>query len=165
MSQETKVKKDLEDKSITVSREFKAPVEMVWRAYTERELLDQWWGPSPWRAETKSMDFREGGYWLYAMVSPENQKHWAKMNYIKINKYQKIDKQDFFCDEKGKVNEMFPPSNGFVVFTKTETGTNVDYKLKFSTQEGLNQLVQMGFEQGMSMCLEQLEALLAKIKR
>jgi uncharacterized protein YndB with AHSA1/START domain len=160
MSQKTKVKKDLEDKSITISREFKAPVEMVWRAYTEKEFLDKWWGPSPWRAETKSMEFREGGHWLYAMVSPENQKHWAKMNYSKINKHHKIEKQDFFCDETGKENDMFPPSNGSVVFTKTESGTNVDYKLKFTSQEGLDQLIQMGFEQGMSMCLEQLETLL-----
>lgn len=165
MNQKTKVKKDLEDKSIRVSREFSAPVEMVWRAYTEKEYLDNWWGPSPWRAETKSMDFREGGHWLYAMVSPENERHWAKMNYLKIRKHQTIEKQDFFCDEAGKVNDMFPPSNGLVVFTKTETGTRVDYKLKFATLEELNQLLQMGFEQGMGQCLEQLETLLAKRTR
>lgn len=75
-NKKTQVIKDLKEKSILVSREFNAPVETVWRAYTESELLDQWWGPAPWRAETKFMNFSVGGYWLYAMVSPENQKHW-----------------------------------------------------------------------------------------
>ncbi len=38
----TEVVKDLKERSILVSREFNAPLENVWRAYTESELLDQW---------------------------------------------------------------------------------------------------------------------------
>jgi uncharacterized protein YndB with AHSA1/START domain len=72
----TQIAKDFKQKSITVSREFDAPLASVWRAYTETELLDQWWGPAPWHAETKTMNFVPGGYWLYAMVSPDGQKHW-----------------------------------------------------------------------------------------
>jgi uncharacterized protein YndB with AHSA1/START domain len=53
-----------EEKTIHITREFAASLELVWRAWTTPELLDQWWGPQPWRAETKTMDFRQGGYWL-----------------------------------------------------------------------------------------------------
>lgn len=165
MNQKTKIKRDLEDKSITVSREFKAPLEMVWRAYTEEEFLNQWWGPSPWKVETKSMDFREGGYWHYAMVGPENQKHWARMNYIKINKHQKFNVEDLFCDETGNIDGKLPTSKGEAVFTKTESGTNVDFKLKYPTQEAMNQIIEMGFEQGISQCSDQLEVLLSKLAK
>ena len=72
------IEKDLDNKKMTITRSFDAPVSDVWRAWTESELLDQWWAPKPWKAETKSMDFRVGGYWLYAMVGPDNTKHWAK---------------------------------------------------------------------------------------
>ncbi|MNK01140.1 hypothetical protein D3C87_189340 [compost metagenome] len=164
MNQKTKVKKDLDNKSITISRELNAPVEMVWRAYTEAELLAQWWSPAPWRLETKTMNFNVGGHWLYAMVSPENQKHWARANYLAISKFEKFVMEDFFCDETGHVDGKLPSGQGEVVFTKTKSGTNVDYTLKFATEEALKQTLEMGFEEGMSLCLEQLEQLLAAKK-
>ena len=49
--------KDLKEKSILVSRAFNAPTEKVWKAHTDNEILDQWWGPSPWKAETKTINF------------------------------------------------------------------------------------------------------------
>ncbi len=48
----TTVKKDFKEKSILVSREFKAPLQTVWRAFTESELLEKWWAPKPWRTVT-----------------------------------------------------------------------------------------------------------------
>jgi len=62
--------KDLKTNKLTVIRSFDAPLELVWQAWTESEILDQWWAPKPYRAETKTMDFSEGGRWLYCMVGP-----------------------------------------------------------------------------------------------
>ena len=53
-----------ETNTVHVTREFNAGVEMVWEAWTNPEILDQWWAPKPYRTVTKSMDFREGGTWL-----------------------------------------------------------------------------------------------------
>lgn len=154
----TEVVKDLKEKSVLVSREFNAPLENVWRAYTEPELLDQWWGPAPWHAETKSMDFKVGGFWLYAMVSPENQKHWGRMNYSAIDKYKSFDMEDVFCDENGNVNPNLPISKGRITFTKTSTGTKVEWKVVYPTEAALQQVIEMGFEQGITICYEQLDA-------
>ena len=74
---------DKENNTITVSREFAAELPLVWDAYTKSEMLDQWWAPKPWKARTKSMDFREGGFWHYAMVGPNGEEHWAFINYQK----------------------------------------------------------------------------------
>ncbi len=60
-----------ESKTIHITREFAANLELVWQAWTTAELLDQWWGPQPWRAETKTIDFREGVFFHYSMVSTE----------------------------------------------------------------------------------------------
>ena len=49
----TTVVKDFQEKSILVSREFNAPLEIVWRAFTESELLEKWWAPKPWSVETR----------------------------------------------------------------------------------------------------------------
>lgn len=36
-----------ENNTITVKREFNAGLELIWKAWTTAELLDQWWGPKP----------------------------------------------------------------------------------------------------------------------
>ncbi|HRO66732.1 MAG TPA: SRPBCC domain-containing protein [Pseudobdellovibrionaceae bacterium] len=164
MSSQAKIKRDPENKTITVSRELNGPLEKVWRAYTEKELLAQWWSPAPWKLETKEMDFRPGGHWLYAMVGPENQKHWSKMNYLSVHRPEKIEMEDFFCDENGRADEKMPISKGEMLFSKTDSGTKVDFRIGFPTVEALNQTVQMGFEEGMSQCLDQLDALLTANK-
>ena len=160
----TEVLKDLKERSIRIAREFNAPLEKVWRAYTESELLDQWWGPSPWRAETKYMDFSVGGYWLYAMVSPENQKHWGRMNYLAIDHHKSFDMEDVFCDENGDINSELPVSSGRTLFTATPTGTKVEFRMTYATEIDLQKIVEMGFEQGITLCLDQLEELFKQNK-
>ncbi len=89
----TQIAKDLTNHTLVVSRQFNYPVQTVWKAFTQSEFLSQWWAPGPFRAETKEMDFRVGGYWLYAMVDPEGNKHWGKTKYlaIEIEKYYDLE--------------------------------------------------------------------------
>lgn len=158
----TNITKDFQEKSIVLTREFNAPLAHVWRAFTEKELLDQWWGPSPWRAETKSQDFTPGGFWLYAMVGPEGQKHWARMNYISITHHKSFEIEDVFCDENGVLNHELPISSGKNRFTEIPEGTIVEFKMLYPTEAALQTIVEMGFEQGISTCFEQLDELLKK---
>lgn len=155
----TNIAKDFQEKSIVLSREFNAPLADVWRAFTESKLLDQWWGPSPWRAETKSQDFKPGGFWLYAMVGPEDQRHWARMNYIAINHHKNFEIEDVFCDENGVVNHELPVSTGNNSFTQIPGGTRVEFKMLYPTEAALQTIVDMGFEQGIAICFDQLDDL------
>ncbi|HEY3386086.1 MAG TPA: SRPBCC domain-containing protein [Saprospiraceae bacterium] len=158
----TQVSRNLEEKTILVVRTFNAPIASVWRAYTERELLDQWWGPEPWRAETKYMNFAEGGHWLYAMIGPDGTTHWARMNYKKIVPQRLIEGEDAFCDENGIMNTTFPVNQWINTFKENSGSTTVEHKLIFETLEGLQTIVDMGFEEGFSTGLDQLDALLAR---
>jgi uncharacterized protein YndB with AHSA1/START domain len=160
---QTTVVKDLKEKSILVAREFNSTVANVWRCYTEAELLDQWWGPAPWRAETKTMKFEVGGFWLYAMVSPEGEKHWGIMNYKAIEPNKSIHLEDGFCDEEGVMNNELPISIGSFNFNSTAKGTLVEFKMTYTTEQQLKTIIEMGFEQGITACLEQLAELLAKL--
>lgn len=151
--------------TIHVKREFDANLQMVWKAWTTAELLDQWWGPEPWRAETKSMDFREGGSWHYAMVSPEGEKHWAKVSYISILKEKSFTAEDGFSDESGIMNPNFPQNLWENIFTKAGDRTTVDVTLTFNNSDDLERTIEMGFREGFTMGLNQLEELLKNLKR
>ncbi len=153
-----------ENKTIHIKREFNANLKLVWQAWTTAELLDQWWGPKPWRAETKIMDFREGGFWLYAMVSPEGEKHWAKVNYIAVEKEKSITAKDGFCDEYGTMNLAFPQNLWENNFIAQENKTQVDMLLTFDTLSDLETIIQMGFKEGFTMGLNQLDELLLTLK-
>lgn len=154
-----------ENKTIHIKREFDANLELVWLAWTTAELLDQWWGPKPWRAETKTMDFREDGFWHYAMVSPEGEKHWAKANYISIVKEKFFTAKDGFCYENGTMNPAFPQNLWENSFNEKENKVQVDMLLTFDTLADLEKTIEMGFKEGMTMGLQQLDELFIILKK
>jgi len=154
---ETQVVKDLANKKMTITRYFDAEVELVWLAWTEHELLDQWWAPKPWRAETKTMDFREGGHWLYAMVGPNNERHWAKVDFGKIAFQKSFEADDYFSDEQGVKNVEFPETHWKVAFRTAGAGTEVTVNVTAATEDALQKMLAMGFEQGFDMALGNLD--------
>jgi PhnB protein len=154
---EAKVDKDLANKKITVTKHFNAKPEIVWNAWTQREILDQWWAPKPWRAETKKLDFKEGGSWLYDMVGPENERHHAKVGYTKIDESKSFEGTDSFTDEQGVVNKGMPQTKWKVDFKKSDTGTSVTTIITAETKEALEKMLEMGFEEGFKMGLGNLD--------
>lgn len=148
---------DKANNKIKVEREFDAPVDMVWSAWTESELLDQWWAPKPYRAETKSMDFREGGMWLYCMIGPEGDKHWAMADYKSIKPRKQFVLLDAFCDEKGNINKDLPRSTWSNVFKQTDETTTVNIEISYDKLEDLEATIKMGFKEGFTAGLENLD--------
>ncbi|WP_336517159.1 SRPBCC domain-containing protein [Pollutibacter soli] len=149
-------------KTVTVEREFDAPVEKVWAAWTDSSILDQWWAPKPYRAETKSQNFRVGGTWMYAMVSPENEYHWCRADYTAIVPQKKVDWLDAFCDEKGNINDNFPRSGWKIQFSENDNTTHVHIVINHEKLEDLEKIMEMGFREGFTMGLENLDKYLAK---
>jgi len=149
--------KDLPNKKVTVTRKFNAAPSDVWRAWTERDLLDQWWAPKPWRAETKSMNFSVGGYWLYAMVGPDNSRLWARLDYTAINAPATFSAIDCFCDEHGNVNADHPRMKWKNSFQSTGDATTVTIEILFAKQEDLGKIMEMGFEEGFTAALSNLD--------
>jgi uncharacterized glyoxalase superfamily protein PhnB/uncharacterized protein YndB with AHSA1/START domain len=152
---------DRENNQIRVERSFRAPLDLVWAAWTEADILDQWWGPSPWRAETKYMDFREGGYWIYAMVGPENERHWSRADFVRIIPGQYFCGYDGFCDEEGNLMPSMPRNKWENTFTDQGDTTLVHVLLTFDTLEDLEKILAMGFREGFTAGLENLDRHLA----
>ncbi|MDX1470817.1 MAG: SRPBCC domain-containing protein [Flavobacteriaceae bacterium] len=156
---------DKENKRIHVAREFAADLKLVWNAWITPELLEKWWAPKPWVVETKSMVFTEGGHWLYAMVSPEGEKHWSHVSYINIEDEKSFTAKDGFSDEHGTINPHFPQNVWEHHFSTNDGHTLVNIQLTFDSLEDLEKLIEMGFKEGFSMGLNQLDDLLVTYKK
>lgn len=159
---ETIITKDDAKKQMKVIRHFDAPLQQVWKAWTESSMLDQWWAPRPWKAQTKSMDFRPGGFWLYAMLGPEGEKHWARMDIESVNPPKNYVGQDSFCDENGVKNEDLPGMHWNTQFTSSGEGTKVEVTITFTSEEQMQKIVEMGFKEGFTMAHGNLDELLEK---
>lgn len=156
---------DKENNTINVKREFAADVALVWDAYTKSEILDQWWAPKPWKAKTKRMDFRNGGHWLYAMVGPNGEEHWAIANYKDIEPQKKFTGLDAFSDSEGNVNKDMPQSTWNATFTASGDHTLVELMISYADLAQLEATIQMGFKEGLGMAMENLDALLPQLKK
>ena len=155
---ETTFSKDLAGKKLFVARSFDAPLNEVWEAWTTSEILDQWWAPHPYKVKTKTMDFKPGGYWLYAMISPEGEATYSRENYKEIEPKKLISNSVFFCDEAGTENKDFGISYWKKEFQEDNDQTKVEIEISFDKLEDLEQIINMGFEEGFRAGLGNLEA-------
>lgn len=155
---------DEEAKTIHVLRHFNAPLSLVWQAWTTAELLDQWFAPAPWKAETQSMDFRNGGHWHYAMVGPKGEKHYGKALYQNIIPQKSVTAQDTFCDAAGNVDESLPQNRTQQDFSEAGNQTQVDVRLQFDDLKDLETTLEMGFKEGFNAGLQNLDTLLQKLQ-
>lgn len=149
--------KDLENKKLTVVRTFDAPLKKVWSAWTESEKLDKWWAPKPYKAETKSMDFRAGGYWLYCMVGPQGERTWCKVTFHKIEAPTNFSCTTGFSDEQGVPNTDFPATHWNNEFQEGTGTTTVTVNISFDQLADMETIIAMGFQEGFTAGLVNLD--------
>jgi uncharacterized protein YndB with AHSA1/START domain len=155
---------DKENKKITIKRAFAANQDLVWDAFTKKEILDQWWAPKPWKVKTKLMDLRNGGQWLYAMVSPDGEEHWSLVEYVNVAPVTRFTGKDAFTDSDGNINKEMPRSKWEVTFTGKEAHTIVDFHISYDDLAQLEATIAMGFKEGITMTMEVLDELLISLK-
>ena len=140
---------DKATKTIHITREFAADLDLVWDAFTKAEILDQWYAPKPWQVRTKEMDFREGGRWLYTMVSPENAnpERYSLVEFAKIQPKSSFSSKNTFSDGNGKsIGDAFSLVKNS--FTGGAEITTVHVEKVFGDLATLEMMATMGFIEG-----------------
>lgn len=156
---------DKENNTLTIVREFNAERQLVWDCYTQQELLDQWFAPKPFTTKTKSMDFKNGGHWHYAMIAPEGTEYWGYTEYqdvIPIDHYHTIDS---FCDSEGTINKALPTANWKVTFEDKGENATVTTVVTYHSFNDLETVINMGMKDGMISTLEKLDELLVTLRK
>jgi PhnB protein len=150
-----------EARTITVERSFNAPLDPVWAAWTEADILCKWWAPKPYECVIKALEFCVGGRWLYAMKGPEAPPHWAFFDYKEIRPKTYFAGTNGFCDEHGVPLPAMPTGKWENFFSEADGATLVRVVKHFNSQEEMEALIKMGFKEGFAMGLDQLDQLLA----
>ena len=149
--------------TVYITREFDAGLSLVWDAYTKQEILDQWWAPKPWTSKTKAMNFEVGGRRFYAMVSPEGQERWSVQKYTSITPKTNFKLLNAFADENE--NPELPGSEWDLNFSEQNGKTKVSVTIYNESLDRLERMIEMGFKEGFTMTMKNLENLLANLSK
>lgn len=148
-------------KQIEVSRIFNAPVEMVWKVWTDPELVKRWWGPKHFTAPVAKIDFRVGGKSLVSMRAPQEfggQEHYSIWEYVEIIEHISIEFIQRISNENGEpippatvgLPEDFPLAVNTLVTFKIIDSNKTEMRIMEQAEFGsISNFAQLGLEQTM----------------
>lgn len=157
----TDVKKDLDAQTMTITAEFDAGTARVWEMWSDPRKLERWWGPPSHPATFVDHDLSPGGRAAYFMTSPEGQKYHGWWRIEEVEPPQHLRFEDGFADDQGNPTEEMPTTIATVTLTEVDGTTTMSIESKFGSREGMEKVLEMGMEQGMTEALGQIDALLA----
>ena len=149
------------DRELVLSRLIGAPREKVYRAWTEPELLKQWFAPAPWTTPTAELDVRPGGASLIVMRGPDGNEFPNRGVYLDVVPNERL----VFTDAYIKAWEPSPKPFMTVIVTLADEAGKTRYTARVLhwTVADREAHEKMGFHQGWGQCADQLAALAAKL--
>jgi uncharacterized protein YndB with AHSA1/START domain len=148
-------------KQIEVTRTFNAPVEMVWKLWTDPELVRRWWGPKHFTASVATIDFQQGGKSIVSMQAPAEmggQVFYSAWVYTTIIPLQTIEFIQSLSDAEGnKINPTqvgMPPDfpadiQTIVTFKKVDNSTTEMTVIEYADFGMISNFAQIGLEQSL----------------
>jgi len=145
------------DREIVMARVFDAPRELVFKAYTDPNLIPQWWGPRGDTTSVDKMDVRPGGVWRYVHRRPDGNEHAFNGVYREIVPPERL---VYTFEFEGMPGHVLLET---VTFEEHDGKTTLTDTALFQTVEDRDGMLKSGMEEGAAESLDRLEELLAKI--
>lgn len=155
-------------RDVVLTRTFDAPVEQVWKAWTQPELVQRWWGPTGFTAPVARMDVREGGRSLVAMRAPKEfggKDFYNTWTYTKVEPHVRLEYLFHFTDAQG--HRIGPAAAGIPPGVPDEVPHVVTFKRVGANRTEVT-IVERGYltdqardlsAMGMSQCFDKMAAI------
>jgi uncharacterized protein YndB with AHSA1/START domain len=142
------------DREIHAERWFDAPRDRVWQAFTDPELVPQWWGPRSTTTTVDKMEVKPGGAWRFVGRSEDGSEDGFRGEYREVNEPESI---TWTFEWEGMPGHV---SVETATFTEQDGGTLISTVTVFDSQEDRDGMLQSGMEKGMRETYERLAELL-----
>ncbi len=133
---------DLSKRSLSVTRIFNAPIDLLWQVLTTAEYIKEWWGPDGFTNTIRLMEVNEGGRWEFTMHGPDGTNYENVFIYREIIPFKKL-VMDHLADPKFSITiHLFEAGEKTCMEWQNIFETAADFKLAvetFKAEEGLNQ--------------------------
>lgn len=157
----TEIHKDPEKLTMAFTAEFDSTPERVWRLWADPRLFEKWWGPPEYPATVVEHEFAPGGRLRYYMTGPEGEKYHGASEYVSLDPPNILEFTDVFLDDDGNEVEGMPTMTNRVEISDIGGAVRMVITTSFPSVEAMQQLIEMGAEEGMKLALSQVPDLLA----
>jgi uncharacterized protein YndB with AHSA1/START domain len=150
------------DRELVLTREIDAPREKLFRAWTQPELLKQWFAPLPFTTPHAELDVRPGGSSLIVMRGPDGTDYPNRGVYLEVVENERLVSTDAFTHAWQPSEKPFMTL--ILTFEEIDGGrTRYTARVRHWTVEDREMHEKMGFHEGWGTCADQLAALVARI--
>lgn len=157
----TDVARDRANRTLTLTAEYPARPEQVWQLWADPRLLERWWGPPSHPATVVEHDLRPGGRVTYFMTSPEGERFHGYWVVETVEAPRALEFEDGFADAEGAPSDTMPTSQSRVSIRAADAGTTrMTITAVFPSDEAMDQLLEMGMDEGIRLALAQTDDLL-----
>jgi uncharacterized protein YndB with AHSA1/START domain len=148
--------------TLTIVSEFDAPAERVWQVWADPRQLERWWGPPTHPATVVDHDLTRGGRVTYYMTGPDGEKYHSWWRIISVDPPRSLEFEDGFADDSGRANGELPTTSVEVrLITAAPDTTTMTITSRFASTADMEQLIAMGQDEGMTLAVGQIDAILA----
>ena len=147
--------------TLTITSQLAAPRERVWLLWSDPRQLERWWGPPGWPATFVEHDLVAGGTSRYYMTGPEGEKGGGWWRVVRVEPAVEIELDDGFGDSPDEPAPDLPVMRMVARLEDADGGTRMTITTRFPSVEAMEQVLAMGMQEGMTLALNQVDALLA----
>jgi uncharacterized protein YndB with AHSA1/START domain len=144
------------DTQILIVREFDAPRHLLYRAYTEPDLIRRWWSGERGEVTSVDVDLRVGGKWRYVMTANAGFEVAFHGTFREIVPNDRLVTTEVF-EGVPVENEDEDAALNFVTFEEVDGCTTLTTLVECHTQEVRDMIIESGMEGGMQEAMDRLE--------
>jgi uncharacterized protein YndB with AHSA1/START domain len=149
------------DDQILVTREFDAPKELVYRAFTTPDLVRRWWHAKRGEVTTCEIDLTVGGKWRYVMVTPDGQEVGFHGEYREIVPSERVVTTEVYEGAPGGDEN---PVVNTATFVEEDGRTTLSILMQAPSREVRDIIIESGMEDGLQDALDLLEEVAVAVR-
>ena len=158
----TVVRKDPQRLTLTLEAEFDASPDRVWQLWADPRQLERWWGPPSYPATFTRHALAPSSRVEYHMTGPEGDQHGGYWEVVEADAPRRLVFRDGFANPDGTPNPELPLHTVRVRIDEIRKGrTRMSFESVFPSTEAMEQVLAMGMEEGLTLAVGQIDAILA----
>jgi uncharacterized protein YndB with AHSA1/START domain len=152
------------DEQILITREFDAPKHLVYRAWTEPELIKRWWHAKRGQVTVVEIDLRVGGHWRYVMVADNGFEVGFHGSYQEIVANELIVSTEVYEGLPDGVTEEEAATVNTTTFTETDGRTTLTILVQAGSKTSRDAIIASGMEAGLQDALDLLDQVAVSLR-
>ena len=157
----TNVQKNAATLSLTLTADYRASIDRVWKMWSDPRRLERWWGPPTYPATFVRHELTPGAHVTYFMTGPTGDQHHGWWRIVSVVSPSSLEFEDGFADAAGEPNLEMPMTRVRVTLLEAAGTTTMTIVSRFSSVAQMEKLVAMGMVEGLTAAVGQIDALLA----